>query len=76
MTGIGSAEKSGLQELSIEEKEVLAVDAVNAWCCFLDVLGAAFLTPGAAVEPAMTQVSQPLQTWPSCLASGYKLAEG
>ncbi|KAL0045121.1 hypothetical protein WJX82_009064 [Trebouxia sp. C0006] len=52
----GSAEKSGLQELSTEEKEVLAVDAVNAWCCFLDVLGAAFLTPGAAVEPAMTQV--------------------
>ncbi len=52
------------------------MDAVNAWCCFLDVLGAAFLTSGAAVGQAMTQVSQPLQTWPSCAASDHKLAEG
>ncbi len=69
------AESGMLQELSTEGKEVLAVDAINAWCCFLDLLGASFLTPGTAVGPAMTQVNQPLQTWPSCVASSHKLAD-
>ncbi|KAL0040054.1 hypothetical protein WJX79_004363 [Trebouxia sp. C0005] len=52
----GYAEKGTLQELSTEEREALAVDAIQAWCCFLNLLGAAFLTPGAAVGQAMIQV--------------------
>ncbi|KAL0018276.1 hypothetical protein WJX77_003271 [Trebouxia sp. C0004] len=52
----GSAEKDTLQELPTAERQVLAVDAISAWCCFLDLLGAAFLKPGVAIEQAMTQI--------------------
>ncbi|KAA6427368.1 MAG: hypothetical protein FRX49_02032 [Trebouxia sp. A1-2] len=68
------AEKGTLQELSTEEREALAVDAIQAWCCFLNLLGAAFLTPGAAVGQAMIQAA--LGLWKHMVQLASKVTTG